>query len=109
MDVIGQASKWKEGIQTDRLCGNGSKVRVKRAPIKISIPQNLRLLLEELFFRIESVPSWNPTLVECKTIQPIDEHTDISYQVEIWSNIANKLDHNRFSITHRYVLRLVGE
>merc|ERR1711936_214691 len=40
-----------------------------------------RLLLEELFFRIESVPSWNPTLVECKTIQPIDEHTDISYQV----------------------------
>ena len=40
-----------------------------------------RLLLEELFYRIESVPSWNPTLVECKTIQPIDEHTDISYQV----------------------------
>ena len=29
------------------------------------------------------MPSWNPTLVECKTIQPIDEHTDISYQVEI--------------------------
>ena len=27
------------------------------------------------------MPSWNPTLVECKTIQPIDEHTDISYQV----------------------------
>ena len=42
-----------------------------------------RLLLEELFYRIESVPSWNPTLVECKTIQPIDEHTDISYQVRM--------------------------
>ena len=67
------------------------------------------MLLEELFFRIESVPSWNPTLVECKTIQPIDEHTDISYQVEIWSNIAHKLDHNQFSIIHRSVLRLVGE
>ena len=39
--------------------------------------------MEELFYRIESVPSWNPTLVECKTIQPIDEHTDISYQVMI--------------------------
>ena len=80
-----------------------------KARIKTLTPQNLRLLLEELFFRIESVPSWNPTLVECKTIQPIDEHTDISYQVEIWRNIAHKLDHNQFLNTHRYVLRLVGE
>ena len=28
---LGQASKWKEGIQADRLCGNGSKVRAKQA------------------------------------------------------------------------------
>ena len=41
-----------------------------------------RLLLEELFYGIESVPTWNPTLTECKTVQPIDEFTDISYQVE---------------------------
>ena len=41
------------------------------------------------------MPSWNPTLVECKTIQPIDEHTDISYQVvmepllhDIQTNVA---------------------
>ena len=40
-----------------------------------------RQLLEELFYKIEHVPSWNPTLVECRTIQPIDEYTDISYQV----------------------------
>ena len=40
-----------------------------------------RLLLEELFYGIESVPTWNPTLTECKTVQPIDEFTDISYQV----------------------------
>ena len=31
MNVTGQASKWKEGIQADRLCGNGSKVRAKQA------------------------------------------------------------------------------
>ena len=37
--------------------------------------------MEELFYRIEQVPSWNPTLVDCRLIQPIDEHTDISYQV----------------------------
>jgi len=40
-----------------------------------------RKLLEELFYGIEGVPSWNPTLVECKTVQPIDMYTDISYQV----------------------------
>jgi hypothetical protein len=28
-----------------------------------------RLLLEELFYRIEQAPSWNPTLVECRTVQ----------------------------------------
>ena len=48
--------------------------------IHLASPRS-RLLLEELFYGIESVPSWNPTLVECRTIQPIDEHTDISYQV----------------------------
>ena len=40
-----------------------------------------KLLLEELFYKIEQVPTWNPTLVDCRTIQPIDQHTDISYQV----------------------------
>lgn len=40
-----------------------------------------KLLLEELFYQIESVPSWNPTLVECKLVQHIDSHTDVSYQV----------------------------
>ena len=38
-------------------------------------------LLEELFYRLEEAPSWNPTLVECRTVQPIDQYTDISYQV----------------------------
>ena len=40
-----------------------------------------RQLLEELFYKIEQVPAWNPTLTDCRLIQPIDEHTDISYQV----------------------------
>jgi len=66
---------------------NGDMVQVKQVNgkrvFKLTgyVEMAPRLLLEELFFRIESVPSWNPTLVECKTIQPIDEHTDISYQV----------------------------
>ncbi len=40
-----------------------------------------KLLLEELFYRIEHVPQWNPTLVECRCVQPVDAHTDVSYQV----------------------------
>ena len=40
-----------------------------------------KLLLEELFYGIESLPNWNPTLTECKTVQSIDAHTDVSYQV----------------------------
>ena len=40
-----------------------------------------RLLLEELFYKMEQVPAWNPTLTESRVVQPIDEFTDISYQV----------------------------
>ena len=40
-----------------------------------------RQLLEELFYKIEEVPGWNPTLTDCRIIQPIDQFTDISYQV----------------------------
>ncbi len=40
-----------------------------------------KFLMEELFFNIETAPSWNPQLSECRTVQSIDSHTDISYQV----------------------------
>ena len=45
--------------------------------MNISAPK----LLEELFYKIELVPSWYPTLVDSRIIQPIDEHSDITYQV----------------------------
>ena len=54
-----------------------------------------KLLLEELFFKMEQVPSWNPTLVESKIIQPIDQFTDISYQV---GTIIRKLSESEFII-----------
>ena len=44
-----------------------------------------RQLLEELFYKIEEVPGWNPTLTDSRIIQPIDEFTDISYQVSLTS------------------------
>lgn len=36
---------------------------------------------KEVVIDIESSPSWNPTLIECRTLQVVDENTDISYNV----------------------------
>lgn len=38
-------------------------------------------LLQELFYNIENVPNWNPTLLESKIIRKIDSSTDVSYSV----------------------------
>lgn len=35
----------------------------------------------ELFYKIEDVPAWNPTLIESKIIKRIDSNTDIAYSV----------------------------
>lgn len=43
------------------------------------IKYNAKALLEELFYRIEDVPKWNPTLLESKVIRKINTYTDISY------------------------------
>jgi len=40
-----------------------------------------RMLLEELFYNLEVGPMWNPTIVDCRILQPIDEFTDVSYHV----------------------------
>lgn len=56
---------------------NGKKVFKLTGYVDISP----RKLLEELFYGVDNVISWNPTLTEFRTIQPIDEYTDISYQV----------------------------
>ena len=54
-----------------------------------------RQLLEELFYKIEEVPGWNPTLTDCRIIQPIDEHTDISYQVTVSRPLISLTDVSR--------------
>lgn len=38
-------------------------------------------VFQEIVVNIESSPSWNPTLIECRTLQVVDENTDISYNV----------------------------
>ncbi|KAK4884775.1 hypothetical protein RN001_001046 [Aquatica leii] len=38
-------------------------------------------LLEELFYKVETIPQWNPALLESHKVQSIDEYTDICYQI----------------------------
>lgn len=38
-----------------------------------------KALLEELFYKIEDVPKWNPTLLESRIIRKVNTYTDISY------------------------------
>uniref|UniRef100_A0A182WL09 START domain-containing protein n=1 Tax=Anopheles minimus TaxID=112268 RepID=A0A182WL09_9DIPT len=52
--------------------------KVYKLTAKIHYPA--RKLLEELFYKIEDVPKWNPTLLDSKIIRKIDSHTDITYQ-----------------------------
>lgn len=42
-----------------------------------------KALMEELFYRIEDVPKWNPALLESKIVRKINSYTDITYQVSI--------------------------
>ena len=87
---------------------NGDMVQVKTVKgkklFKLTgyVRMSPRQLLEELFYKIEEVPAWNPTLTDCRIIQPIDQFTDISYQVSqsVWPLSV------RFS-SHSWLFRFV--
>lgn len=38
-------------------------------------------VFHETVIRIEESPTWNPTVKECKTVQVVDENTDISHNI----------------------------
>ncbi|BFG06044.1 steroidogenic acute regulatory protein-like [Drosophila madeirensis] len=42
-----------------------------------------KALMEDLFYRIEDCPKWNPALLESKIVRKINSYTDITYQVSI--------------------------
>lgn len=37
--------------------------------------------MDEIFYKIESLPKWNPAVLESVKVQAIDEYTDITYQI----------------------------
>ncbi|EDW49216.1 steroidogenic acute regulatory protein-like [Drosophila sechellia] len=42
-----------------------------------------KALMEDLFYRIEDCPKWNPALLESKIVRKINSYTDITYQVSV--------------------------
>ncbi|XP_037951370.1 steroidogenic acute regulatory protein-like [Teleopsis dalmanni] len=55
--------------------------KIYRLTARIKYPP--KALLEELFYKIEDVPKWNPTLLESKIIRKINSYTDITYQASV--------------------------
>lgn len=81
-----ESTEWKlEKVTTAgdtiQSCPQEKVGKVYKLTGKIHYPA--KKLLQELYYKIEEVPNWNPTLLESKIIRKIDSHTDISYQATI--------------------------
>lgn len=84
--VLLESTDWKvEKItskgDTIQSCTQDKVGKIYKLTAKIHYPA--KKLLQELYYKIEDVPTWNPTLLESKIIRKIDSHTDISYQATI--------------------------
>ncbi|CAG0901170.1 unnamed protein product [Cyprideis torosa] len=69
----------------------------------------LREILDELFYKFTEIPSWNSSILTARTLQIIDEFTDISYQLtgdQGGGLISSTLKHNH-SVTCQKVLPYV--
>ncbi|XP_065085142.1 steroidogenic acute regulatory protein-like isoform X1 [Ochlerotatus camptorhynchus] len=66
---------------TIQSCNQDSVGKIYKLTAKIHYPA--KKLLQELYYKIEEVPNWNPTLLESKIIRKIDSHTDITYQATV--------------------------
>ncbi|XP_030753465.1 steroidogenic acute regulatory protein-like [Sitophilus oryzae] len=91
------------------------------------INSSAKFLLEELYFKVHELATWNSAVKESHKIQTIDEYTDISYQISAdgagglvssrdfvslrhWASIEDcyviacvKTDHPHFPTDSRYV------
>ncbi|XP_067632846.1 steroidogenic acute regulatory protein-like isoform X3 [Eurosta solidaginis] len=81
-----ESSDWK----VEKVTSKGDQIRstqrdklgkIYRLTAHIKYPP--KALLEELFYKIESIPKWNPTLLESKIIHKINSYTDITYQATV--------------------------
>lgn len=59
-----------------------------------------RYILEELYYNIEGLSKWNPSVLQSNKIQTIDEYTDVSYQVS--ANAGGGVISSRDFVTLRH-------
>ncbi|XP_054738818.1 steroidogenic acute regulatory protein-like [Anastrepha obliqua] len=81
-----ESSDWK----VEKVTNKGDTIRstqrdklgkIYRLTARIKYPP--KALMDELFYKIENVPKWNPTLLESKIVHKINSYTDITYQASV--------------------------
>ncbi|CAO1361732.1 unnamed protein product [Diamesa serratosioi] len=83
--VLLESTEWKDEkitSQNDKI-QSGVKSVGKVYKLTAKVNYSPKKLMQELYYRIEDVPKWNPTLLESKIIRKIDSHTDIAYSVSV--------------------------
>ncbi|XP_059483042.1 steroidogenic acute regulatory protein-like [Neocloeon triangulifer] len=73
--------KEKETAEGDLVESKGVAKQRKIFRLKGQIEIPPKLLLEELYYKVEDMPAWNQTIVQSRRLQVLDEHTDIVYQI----------------------------
>ncbi|KAJ8925633.1 hypothetical protein NQ315_009478 [Exocentrus adspersus] len=78
-----QKKDWKLEKQhaSDFVCSRVDSKGTKIFRLQGEINASPRLLLDELYFRVQDLPKWNSTIKESHKIQAINENTDITYHI----------------------------
>ncbi|XP_041371391.1 steroidogenic acute regulatory protein-like isoform X2 [Gigantopelta aegis] len=78
-------SEWKHEMGSDNVKG---WVHTKHFPhqgkvfrLQGLVDMNVNELFEEVTHRVSDSPQWNPTVMECRTLEHIDDSTEVSYTV----------------------------
>ncbi|XP_055303522.1 steroidogenic acute regulatory protein-like [Sitodiplosis mosellana] len=53
--------------------------KIYRLTAQMNLPA--KTLLHKLYYGIDGIPTWNPTVLEARILKKIDNHTDITYSV----------------------------
>ncbi|XP_070536813.1 stAR-related lipid transfer protein 3-like isoform X2 [Ptychodera flava] len=87
MEKLLQILKTEDGWKLEKENGTGVTVYARDFGESIGrlykmqgiVEIDARCLFEELFYKLEDSPKWNPTVSDAKILHTIDDHTDISY------------------------------
>uniref|UniRef100_A0A1B0B6G6 START domain-containing protein n=1 Tax=Glossina palpalis gambiensis TaxID=67801 RepID=A0A1B0B6G6_9MUSC len=81
-----QCTDWKVEKVTkkgDTICSIHREKLGKIYKLTGRLKYSPKALCEELFYKIEGQPHWNPTMLESKIVKKINSYTDITYQATV--------------------------